>query len=167
MFCICHFVLIFANPSRSCINYIRPVISAFVIVEIYFVTPLACSRLREGSQIVESPKLRKRQHENVRKLGTGRAAPTPTPFHFFPILRSYFRLPFTYASFLLSERLEYAWINCARKMAYSACRQYSQKSLILLKILLGPFILLQILLGIPKHFRTFRKGAWAKPLKTN
>ena len=124
----------FANPSRSCINYISPVISAFVIVEIYLVTPLACSRLRESSEIVESPKLRKREQENGRKLGRGRAAPTPPPFSFFPVLRSYFRVSFTYASFLLSERLEYAWINCARKMAYSACRQYSQKSPILLKI---------------------------------
>ena len=103
----------FANPCRSCINYISPVISAFVIVEIYFVSPLAFSRLREGSDIVESPKLRKREHENGRKLGRGRAAPPPLTF--FPLLRSYFRVPFTYASFLLSERLEYAWIIANKK----------------------------------------------------
>ena len=134
----------FANPSRSCLNYISPVISAFVIVEIYFVTPLACSRLREGSEIVESPKLRKREHENGRKLGRGRAALTPPPFPFFPVLRSYFRVSFTYASFLLSERLEYAWINSARKMAYSACRQYSQKSLkFCSKFFSDPLILLE------------------------
>ena len=152
----------FANPSRSCINYISPVISAFVIVEIYFVTPLACSRLREGSEIVESPKLRKREHKNGRKLGRGRAAPTPPPFPFFPVLRSYFRVSFTYASFLLPDRLEYAWINCARKMAYSACRQYSQKSLILLKILLGPPYSSRILLSIQKHFRIFRPYIFRK-----
>ena len=118
----------------------------------------AARRLRECSEIVESPKLRKREHENGRKLGRRRAAslPPPPPFPFFPVLRSYFRVSFTYASFLLSERLEYAWINCARKMAYSACRQYSQKSLILLRILLGPPYSTRILLGIPKHFRTIR-----------
>ena len=116
---ICHFALMFANPCRSCINFISPVISAFAIFEIYFVTPLACSRLQEGSEIVESPKLREREHENGRKLGRGRAAPPPFPF--FPALRSYFRVSCP-ASFLLSEGLKYAWINCARKMAYSACR---------------------------------------------
>ena len=71
--------------------------------------------------------------------------PTPPPFPVFPVLRSYFRVPFPYASFLLSERLEYAWINCALKMAYSAGRQYSQKSL----IWLGPPYFTRILLGIP------------------
>jgi len=63
-------------------NYISPVISVFGIVEIYFVTLLACSRLREGSEIVRSPKLRKREHENGTKLGRGMAAPTPPPFPF-------------------------------------------------------------------------------------
>ena len=53
-----------------------------------------------------SSKLRKRKHENGRKLGRGRAASPPPPFPFFPVLRSYFRVSFTYASFLLSEKLE-------------------------------------------------------------
>ena len=47
---VCHFVLMFANSYWSCINYISSVISAIVIVEIYSVTPLACSRLRGGSE---------------------------------------------------------------------------------------------------------------------
>ena len=69
---------------------------------IYSVTPLAV----QGSEIVVFSKLRKREHENGRKLGRRRAAPTPPPFSFFPVLRSYFRVSFTYASFLLPERLE-------------------------------------------------------------
>ena len=48
---------------------------------------------------------RKGERANGRK-GRGNAAPTPPPFPFFPVLRSYFRVSFTYASFLLSERLE-------------------------------------------------------------
>ena len=60
-------------------------------------------------------------------------------------------------------------MNYARKMAYYACRQYSQISLILLKILLGAPYSTRILLSIPKHFsdlqavyfRKYKKGAWA------
>ena len=135
----------FANSCESYKLY-QPSNLGISYCWIYSVTPLDCSRLRDSRRL---PKIEKR------KLGRGRAAPTPPPFPFFPVLRSYFRVSFTYASFLLSERLEYAWITCARKMAYSACRQYSQKSLILLKILLGPPYSSRILLSIPKHFRIF------------
>lgn len=54
-----------------------------------------------------------------------------------------------------------AWINSAPKMAYSACRQYSWKSLIPLKtssakellVLLGYPYSARILLGIRRNFR--------------
>ena len=69
---------------------------------IYSVTPLAV----QGSEIVVSSKLRKREHENGMKLGRGRAVPPPPRFPLFLVLCSYFHAYFTYASFLLPERLE-------------------------------------------------------------
>ena len=74
----------FANPSRSCINYISPVISAFVIVEIYFVTPLACSRLREGSEIVEVPKIEKAPTRKCDETGERKGGANASALPLFP-----------------------------------------------------------------------------------
>ena len=108
----------------------------------------AARRLRD-SRVTKIEKARTRKWEEAEERMGGT---TTLPLFPSPALILIFRVPFTYTSFLLSERLEYAWINCALKMAYSACRQYSQKSL----------ILLQILLGIPKHFRMFRPYIFRK-----
>ena len=85
----------FANPCKSCINYISSVISAIVIAEIYSVTPLACCRLRGGSE-------RDSRIPKIEKMGGNWGG-----FPFLPVKRSYFRVSFTYASLLLRyERLE-------------------------------------------------------------
>ena len=84
-----------ANLCRSCINYISSVISAIVIAEIYSVTPLACCRLRGGSE-------RDSRIPKIEKMGGNWGG-----FPFLPVKRSYFRVSFTYASLLLRyERLE-------------------------------------------------------------
>ena len=85
LFCICsvsysHFVLMFANPCESAQKSRN-----LLFLNLFCYTP----RTVQGSEIVESPKLRKREHEKGRKLGRGRAAPTPPPFPFFPVLRSF------------------------------------------------------------------------------
>ena len=59
------------------INFISPVISAFAIVEIYSVYPLAYFSLQDS----RVPKIEKRENEKKsgRKLGRGRVAPPPPP----------------------------------------------------------------------------------------
>ena len=89
----------FANPCESYKLY-QP--RNLGICWIYSVTPLAV----QDSEIVVSSKLRKREHENGMKLGRGRAVPPPPRFPLFLVLCSYFHAYFTYASFLLPERLE-------------------------------------------------------------
>ena len=73
---------------------------------------IAYSRLR-GSRVHEIAEIENREDEKKGggKLGKGRAVAAflfPAFALFSQIMRSYFRVPFTYASSLLSERLEQA-----------------------------------------------------------
>ena len=72
---------------------------------------IAYSRLR-GSRVHEIAEIENREDEKKGgKLGRGRAAAAflfPAFALFSQIMRSYFRVPFTYASSLLSESLEQA-----------------------------------------------------------
>ena len=73
---------------------------------------IAYSRLR-GSRVHEIAEIENREDEKKggEKLGRGRAVAAflfPAVALFSQIMRSYFRVPFTYASSLLSERLEQA-----------------------------------------------------------
>ena len=74
---------------------------------------IAYSRLR-GSRVLEIAEIENREDEKKGgggKLGRGRAVAAflfPAFALFSQIMRSYFRVPFTYASSLLSESLEQA-----------------------------------------------------------
>ena len=72
---------------------------------------IAYSRLR-GSRVHEIAEIENREDEKKGgKLGRGRAVAAflfPAFVLFSQIMRSYFRVPFTYASSLLSESLEQA-----------------------------------------------------------
>ena len=99
---IWHFVLKFANSCESFKLY-QPSNLDICYCWIYSVTPLDCSRLRDSRvPKIEKARTRKWEETGERKGGV----PSPPSFPFFPVLRSYFRVSFSYAPFLLSERLE-------------------------------------------------------------
>ena len=90
----------FANPYESYKLYEPRNLGICCCCWIYSVTPLYCSRLRDS----RVPRIEKVRTQKWEKLGRGRAAPTPLPLPFFLVLRSYFRVSFTYKSFLLYLR---------------------------------------------------------------
>ena len=98
---ICHFVLMFANSCESHKLY-QPSNLGICYCWLYSVTPLDCSRLRDS----RVPKIEKARTRKWEETGERKGCPNASALPFFLVLRSYFRVSFTYASFLLSERLE-------------------------------------------------------------